>query len=183
DKSPQQNLMEEAVLSSSTVQKSNSKVKPQRPHKRRGCCKLNPGSCEEERPSLCWEGSQRSGQILELVEKFQLCLECEKGFSQSSGLIQHQRIHMGEWHCKGQECGKSFRWSSDLIKHHKINSGEKPWECPWECGECEKSFGCSSGLRTHLGIPSRERPCECPKGGKSFLCCSSSIPRGRIRIG
>ncbi|KAF4792635.1 hypothetical protein TURU_119581 [Turdus rufiventris] len=51
DKSPQQNLMEEAVCSSSTGQESNGEEKLRKSCTRRGCKHRSRGS-EEERPSL-----------------------------------------------------------------------------------------------------------------------------------
>ncbi|XP_059727455.1 zinc finger protein 3-like [Haemorhous mexicanus] len=136
---------------------------------------------------LSQEGVRRSSRSSELVEnphdreKPHKCLECGKGFSHSSALMEHQNIHAGERPCECEERGKSFSGTSDLSKHHKIHTGERLHECL----ECQKSFRWNSEIvtHTHQHFHIRERPCECPECGRSFVRCSSSIPHGRIRAG
>ncbi|NXH87445.1 ZNF3 protein, partial [Edolisoma coerulescens] len=55
-------------------------------------------------------------------------------FSNSSDLLIHQWVHMGEQPYECEECGKSFSWSSTLTHHQKIHTGE--W--PYRCEECRK---------------------------------------------
>ncbi|RMC09434.1 hypothetical protein DUI87_13758 [Hirundo rustica rustica] len=138
DKSRGQNLVEEAVLSSSTVQDSKGKGKPQTPCTRRGS-KPTPGFLEKGRPSLCQEDGE--------------------SFSQSSHLIQHQMIQTGDWPYKCGECGKGFKHNSTLVTHRRIHTGERPYEC----GECRKNFIRRSQLVCHQRIHTGERPYECPK--------------------
>ncbi|XP_064285695.1 zinc finger protein 22-like [Passer domesticus] len=152
DKSLRQNLMAEAILSSSMAQEPNGEEKPLRCHTRRGCKRRWRGS-EGERASLGWEGGRRWSQSSELVvheevpdgEKPQKCLEFGRGFQISSNLIQHQRTHTGERPYECDQCRKRFRSSSSLLVHQRTHTEERPFRCP----DCGQGFRQSSHLVRH----------------------------------
>ncbi|RMB97511.1 hypothetical protein DUI87_25992 [Hirundo rustica rustica] len=127
DKSPQQNLVEEAVLSGSMAQESSREKKRRRPCRRKDS-KPIPGCSEEERPTLCQEGGQ--------------------SFSQSNTTVQHQIIHTRETPYECPKCGKRFQTSSTLLHHQQIHTEERPFCCP----DCRKGFKQNSHLIRHQRI-------------------------------
>uniref|UniRef100_A0A8U8BX51 Uncharacterized protein n=1 Tax=Geospiza parvula TaxID=87175 RepID=A0A8U8BX51_GEOPR len=143
EKSPQQNLVDEAVLSSSTVHELKGEENPQRPHRRRGS-KPSPGCSEEKRPTLSPEGGQR--------------------FQSSSDLYKHQRIYTDERPFCCPDCGKGFKHNSNLVIQQRIHTGERPYECP----QCQKRFHSSSNLLQHQQIHTNERPFRCPECRMGF---------------
>uniref|UniRef100_A0A8C0UU65 C2H2-type domain-containing protein n=1 Tax=Cyanistes caeruleus TaxID=156563 RepID=A0A8C0UU65_CYACU len=158
-----QNLVEEAVLSSSTAQESNGEEKPRRSCRRRGS-KPSPGCSEEERPTLPF-----------------CCPDCGEGFKHNCTLIRHRRIHTGERPYECGECGKSFRNSSYLTIHQRIHTRERPYEC----GECGMTFSQRSQLTIHQMIHTGERPYECLSVGRGRASINNSnlIRHRRIHTG
>ncbi|XP_057245346.1 zinc finger protein 436-like [Malurus melanocephalus] len=153
-KSPQQNLVEEAVLSGSTAQESNEEEKPRISHKKQG---------------------SKASLMIHTGEWPYECGKCGKGFSKCSHLVQHQRIHTGERPYKCSECGKSFQSSSNLLLHQRIHTDERFFHCL----KCGKGFKRNSHLIRHQRIHTGEKPYKCPECGKSFSN-SSDLSRHQL---
>ncbi|XP_040852681.1 zinc finger protein with KRAB and SCAN domains 3-like isoform X1 [Ochotona curzoniae] len=53
------------------------------------------------------------------------CSECERSFTQNTGLLEHHKIHTGEKPYQCDTCGKGFMRTSNLIQHQQSHEGKK----------------------------------------------------------
>lgn len=69
-----------------------------------------------------------STNLYNLGEKPHVCVVCGKGFSTSSSLNTHRRIHSGEKPHECQVCGKRFTASSNLY-YHRMTHIKVSFQC------------------------------------------------------
>ena len=97
-------------------------------------------------------------------EKTFKCKKCDKCFSRSSSLKEHERTHTEEKPFNCSKCYKSFSIATHLKEYERTHMGEKPFKCT----NCNKSFSISSYLKNHEKIQSGEIPCKCRNRDKNF---------------
>ncbi|CAL4144063.1 unnamed protein product [Meganyctiphanes norvegica] len=119
------------------------------------------------------------------------CCQCNKTFTQKSGLIRHMKRHTGVYQCS--QCYKTFMKNSNLSRHLKRHAGEKTYQCshcnkafiekgdlvkhlmthtgekPYQCNQCDKAFMKKSDLSRHLKRHTGEKPYQCSHCNKDFV--------------
>uniref|UniRef100_A0A8C7H8J6 Zinc finger protein 865 n=1 Tax=Oncorhynchus kisutch TaxID=8019 RepID=A0A8C7H8J6_ONCKI len=85
------------------------------------------------------------------------CSQCEKTFTQLRYLVEHERVHSGEYPYQCSVCQAKFNKANSLTIHSRKHTGEKPFLC-WQCGKSYKDRG---NLSMHMGTHSEERPFSC----------------------
>ncbi|XP_037700813.1 zinc finger protein with KRAB and SCAN domains 4 [Choloepus didactylus] len=74
-----------------------------------------------------WESQGRMESQWENVEApiCYTCTECERSFTRSRSLFEHQKIHTGEKPYQCDACGKGFTRTSYLVQHQRSHVGKK----------------------------------------------------------
>ncbi|KAM7149335.1 zinc finger protein 655 isoform 1-T2 [Molossus nigricans] len=155
-------------------------------------CEASDKSCELSDKSSSQSSSIMKHKRIHTRAKSYKCSNCERVFSRSVHLTQHQRIHR-EMPCKCTIGGSDFYHTSYLVEHQKVHCEEKAYEyneCgmafikhqgirlrekPYTCNECGKDFRLNSHLIQHQRIHTGEKPHECNECGKAFSQTSCLI--------
>jgi uncharacterized Zn-finger protein len=74
------------------------------------------------------------------------CEVCNKTFSKTCKLKEHQRVHIGERPYCCDVCNKTFVDKSSLKVHQRLHTGERPYGCD----VCTKTFSHKHVLKRHL---------------------------------
>ncbi|XP_077019054.1 zinc finger protein with KRAB and SCAN domains 4 [Tamandua tetradactyla] len=84
-------------------------------------------SAQDTEPREAWESQGRMGSQWENVEApiSYKCTECERSFTRSRSLFEHQKIHTGEKPYQCDACGKGFTRTSYLVQHQRSHVGKK----------------------------------------------------------
>ncbi|KAM4813804.1 zinc finger protein 655 isoform X1 [Urocitellus parryii] len=160
-------------------------------------CEVSDKSCETSDKSCSQSSEVIPHKKSHTKGKSYKCGSCERVFSRSVHLTQHQRIHR-DMPCKCTICGRDFCHTSYLIEHQRVHHPEKSYEydeCglayvkhqgirfrekPYTCSECGKDFRLNSHLIQHQRIHTGEKPHECNECGKAFSQTSCLIQHHKI---
>nr|XP_006210413.1 zinc finger protein 655 isoform X2 [Vicugna pacos] len=155
-------------------------------------CEASDKSCDMSDKSCSQSSDIIQHKRIHTRAKSYKCSNCERVFSRSVHLTQHQRVHR-EMPCKCTVCGSDFCHTSYLAEHQKVHHEDKSYdynergltfikhqgirlrEKPYTCNECGKDFRLNSHLIQHQRIHTGEKPHECNECGKAFSQTSCLI--------
>ncbi|EHH52024.1 hypothetical protein EGM_12387 [Macaca fascicularis] len=155
-------------------------------------CEASDKSCEASDKSCSPSSGIIQHKKIHTRAKSYKCSSCERVFSHSVRLTQHQKIHK-EMPCKCTVCGSDFCHTSYLLEHQRVHHEEKAYEYdeygltyikqqgihfrekPYTCNECGKDFRLNSHLIQHQRIHTGEKAHECNECGKAFSQTSCFI--------
>lgn len=93
------------------------------------------------------------------------CDYCNKGFWYKNSLIGHiKQNHTGDVNFTCEECGRGFFQRSEFMRHLPTHSDETPFKCE----ECGMTFKLLKNLKRHQKVHSGTRTHTCQYCGKSF---------------
>nr|XP_045380906.1 zinc finger protein 655 isoform X1 [Camelus bactrianus]XP_045380917.1 zinc finger protein 655 isoform X1 [Camelus bactrianus] len=155
-------------------------------------CEASDKSCDVSDKSCSQSSDIIQHKRIHTRAKSYKCSNCERVFSRSVHLTQHQRVHR-EMSCKCTVRGSDFCHTSYLAEHQKVHREDKSYdynergltfikhhgirlrEKPYTCNECGKDFRLNSHLIQHQRIHTGEKPHECNECGKAFSQTSCLI--------
>ncbi|KAL0605429.1 Zinc finger protein 655 [Plecturocebus cupreus] len=160
-------------------------------------CEASDKSCEVSDKSCSPSSGIIQHKKIHTRARAYKCSSCERVFSRSVHLTQHQKIHK-EMSCMCTICGSDFCHPSYLLEHQRVHHEEKSYEydeyglaCikqqgihfrekPYTCDECGKDFRLNSHLIQHQRIHTGEKPHECSECGKAFSQTSCLIQHHKM---
>ncbi|XP_076779794.1 zinc finger protein 655 isoform X2 [Arvicanthis niloticus] len=160
-------------------------------------CEASDKSCDAPDKSCSQSSDVLQHKKVHAKAKSYKCGTCERVFSRSVHLTQHQRTHK-DTACKCTVCGSDFCHTSYLVEHQRLHHQEKSYEydeCglsyvkqqgirfrekPYSCNDCGKDFRLNSHLIQHQRIHTGEKLHECNECGKAFSQTSCLIQHHKM---